>query len=149
MKKIGIFLIIAVFSVIHISPSPADSDKKAADTAMKLRVQIKGVSFTVAPANTAAAAEFVEMARQAPVTITMRDYGGFEKVGSLGKTLTADDRQTTTSPGDVVLYRGNQIVMFYGSNSWSYTKLGRVEDLTGWADCLGNGSITATFFAEE
>lgn len=149
MKKIGIFLIIAIFSAMRISASPLDSDPKDADQAMKLKVHIKGSVFTVTPAATAAAVEFVEMARQAPITIAMRDYGGFEKVGSLGKTLTANDRQTTTSAGDIVLYRGNQIVMFYGSNSWSYTRLGRVEDLTGWADCLGNGSITATFSAAE
>ena len=49
---------------------------------------------------------------------------------------------TTTRAGDIVLYTGNQIVIFYGSNSWSYTRLGRIDDLTGWEEALGNGDVT-------
>ena len=62
--------------------------------------------------------------------IDMHRYGDFEQVGSLGQTLTSDNRQMTTSPGDIVLYNGNQIVIFYGSNSWSYTKLGKITGKT-------------------
>ena len=80
-----------------------------------------------------------------PMTITKDDYGGFEKVGSLGRTLTASNSQTTTTAGDIVLYNGNNIVMFYGSNSWSYTRLGKIDDLTGWTDALGRGSVSVTF----
>lgn len=68
-----------------------------------------------------------------------------EKAGSLGRSLTTDNQQITTEAGDIVLYNGNQIVMFYGSNSWSYTKIGRIDDLSGWKDALGNGSVTAVF----
>ena len=56
-----------------------------------------------------------------------QDYGGFEKVGPLGRTLPSSDTQITTQAGDVILYSGNQIVLFYGSNSWSYTRIGRME----------------------
>ncbi len=62
--------------------------------------------------------------------IDMHRYGGFEQVGNIGQTLMSDNRQITTSPGDIVLYSGNQIVIFYGSNSWSYTKLGRITGKT-------------------
>ena len=79
----------------------------------------------------------------------MSDYSGFEKVGSLGQSLTIDNHQTTTSAGDIVLYNGNQIVMFYGSNSWSYTKIGKIENLSGWEEALGSGSITAVFSLAE
>ncbi len=112
---------------------------------MKMNVQIGEWSFTATLENNAAVSELVEMMRQGPVSIDMSDYSGFEKVGSLGKSLTADNRQTTTAPGDIVLYNGNNIVMFYGSNSWSYTRLGHIDDLTGWEDALGNGNITAVF----
>ena len=78
----------------------------------------------------------------------MNDYAGFEKVGSLGKSLPTRNRQTTTQPGDIVLYNGDQIVVFYGSNSWSYTRLARIQDLTGWEKALGNGSVEVTFSAE-
>ena len=63
----------------------------------------------------------------ADITYEAHDYGGFEKVGALGRSLPTNDTQTTTQAGDVILYNGNQIVLFYGSNSWSYTRLGRME----------------------
>ncbi|MBQ7670463.1 MAG: hypothetical protein IJS45_07065 [Clostridia bacterium] len=77
------------------------------------------------------------------LTVQMSMYGGFEQVGSLGTNLPRDDKQTTTDYGDVVLYSGNQIVIFYGSNSWSYTRLGHI-DLTKeeMIDLLSNGSVT-------
>lgn len=85
------------------------------------------------------------MMKQGPVTISMDDYSGFEKVGPLGRILTSENSQTTTFPGDIVLYNGNQIVMSYGSNSWSYTRIGSIDDLSGWENALGSGSITAIF----
>ena len=69
-------------------------------------------------------------------------YGDFEQVGSLGADITSDDVQMTTEPGDIVLYNGNQIVIFYGSNSWAYTKLGKLnasqEELESM---LANGDV--------
>lgn len=92
---------------------------------------------------------FVDMMRESPITIRMSDYGGFEKVGSLGESLPTSDRQTTTEEGDIVLYSGNQIVIFYGTNSWSYTRLGHVDDLDGWEEALGNEDVTVTFSLSE
>ena len=63
----------------------------------------------------------------APLTIDMSMYGGFEQVGSIGSSLPRNDRQTATAPGDLVLYSGNQLVVFYGTNSWAYTRLGHVD----------------------
>lgn len=79
------------------------------------------------------------------LTIKMSMYGGFEQVGSIGQAITRDDKQTTTKPGDIVLYSGDQIVMFYGSNSWRYTRLGKIN-LTEkeLKDLLGNGDVTIT-----
>ena len=115
----------------------------------KMRVQIGDAVFTATLEDNAAVGEFVEMMREAPVTINMSDYSGFEKVGSLGLSLTTGDVHMTTSPGDIVLYSGNQIVMFYAPNSWSYTKIGHIDDLTGWEDALGSGDITAVFSIAE
>lgn len=79
-------------------------------------------------------------------TIQMSMDGGFEQVGYLGTNLLKNDVQVTTQAGDIVLYAGNQIVMFYGSNSWAYTRLGRITDQT--ADemkvLLGNGDVAIT-----
>ena len=112
-------------------------------TVMKMNVQIGDHTFTATLEDNQAVAELVAMMEEGPVTITLNDYGGFEKVGSLGRSLTTSNSQTTTTAGDIVLYNGNNIVMFYGSNSWSYTRLGKIDDLTGWADALSGGSITA------
>ncbi len=90
-----------------------------------------------------------EMLEDGPITVDMRDYGGFEKVGSLDRSLPASDTRITTKAGDIVLYQGNQIVIFYGSNSWSYTRLGKIDDLSGWEEALGNGNISAVFSLEE
>ena len=77
------------------------------------------------------------------LTVSMSMYGGFEQVGSLGQRLPRSDRQTTTDAGDIVLYSGDQIVVFYGSNSWAYTRLGRVElSRAEMTDLLANGDVT-------
>ena len=90
------------------------------------------------------------MAEDGDVTIQMSMYGGFEQVGSIGQSLPRDDKQITTSSGDVVLYSGNQMVVFYGSNSWSYTRLGHISDKNteDMTDLLSNGDVTITISIE-
>ena len=85
------------------------------------------------------------------ITIQMSMYGGFEQVGSIGQSLPRDDKQTTTSSGDIVLYSGNQMVVFYGSNSWSYTRLGHISDKdeAEMADLLSQGDVTITISTED
>lgn len=90
--------------------------------------------------------ESVEVLKElCPLTMKMSMYGGFEQVGSLGESLPRNDEQITTEYGDIVLYSGNQIVVFYGSNTWAYTRLGHIdmtqEELT---DLLGNGDVEIT-----
>lgn len=114
----------------------------------KMKLQIENSTFTATLESNAAVDALIEMMNDSPVTIQMSDYSGFEKVGSLGTSLPADDSQTTTRAGDIVLYNGNQIVIFYGSNSWSYTRIGKIDDLSGWEDALGSGDVTVTFSLE-
>ena len=86
------------------------------------------------------------LCQNGPLTIQMSMYGGFEQVGSIGQRLPRNDSQTTTQSGDIVLYSGDQIVVFYGSNSWAYTRLGHVTDKSDeeMAQLLGNGDVTIT-----
>ena len=112
---------------------------------MKMNVQVGASTFTATLEDNAAVDALVEMMENGPVTIQMSDYAGFEKVGALGTSLPTSNRQTTTQAGDIVLYQGSQIVLFYGSNSWSYTRLGKIDDLTGWAEALGSGDVSVTF----
>ena len=132
-----------------VTITKAAAEETESTSEMKMNVQIGNKSFTATLEDNAATRELVEMMRKAPVSINMNDYGSFEKVGPLGRSLTTDNHQITTTAGDIVLYNGNQIVMFYGSNSWSYTKIGRINDLTGWKEALGSGSITAVFSLAE
>lgn len=115
------------------------------DKAIKLNLQIGSSTFTATLEENKAADSFAALMKSAPLVIQMSDYSGFEKVGSLGTSLPAGSHQITTQSGDIVLYNGNQIVIFYGSNSWSYTRLGKVDDLTGWEEALGDGDVSVTF----
>ena len=77
-----------------------------------------------------------------PIEIEMKMYSDFEQVGSIGKKLPRNDVQLTTKPGDIVLYAGDQLVVFYGSNSWAYTKLGKIDlNEDKLKDLLGNGDV--------
>ena len=85
-----------------------------------------------------------ELAGAEGLTVALSGYGGFEQVGSLGTRLPRSDVQTVTSPGDIVLYSGNSIVLFYGSNSWVYTRLGKIQGLdeNELRELLGSGDVT-------
>lgn len=112
---------------------------------MQMNVQVGDTMFSATLEKNTAVDAFVELMKTAPIVIQMSDYSRFEKVGSLGTNLPASNNQTTTQSGDIVLYNGNQIVIFYGSNSWSYTRIGKINDLTGWKEALGAGDVTVIF----
>lgn len=128
-------------------PQPATQEEEAMISQMN--VTVNNVSFTATLESNQAAQALVDMMRNGPLTLAMQDYAGFEKVGPLGTSLPASDVQTTTQSGDIVLYNRNTIVIFYGSNYWSYTRLGHIDDLTGWADALGSGDVSVTFSLAE
>ena len=127
---------------------PADGTEQEENAEMKINVQAGGRTFTATLEKNAATEAFAELMKNAPLVLSLSDYAGFEKVGALGTSLPAEDRQITAQAGDIVLYNGNQIVLFYGANSWSYTKLGRIDDLSGWEEALGGGDITVSFSIE-
>lgn len=124
-------------------------DAEISEEDTEMNVQIGTENFTATLEDNEAVAAFAEMMKEEPVVIQMSDYSGFEKVGSLGTSLPASNSQITTQAGDIVLYNNSQIVIFYGSNSWSYTRLGRIDDMTGWEEALGSGDVTVTFSIGE
>ncbi len=81
-----------------------------------------------------------------PITIQMRDYGSMEKVGSLGMELPRNDEQITTEAGDIILYQGDALVIYYAPNSWNFTRLGKINDLSAdeLKEILGDGNVTIT-----
>ncbi len=113
---------------------------------MSILMKIGDEAVTVVWEDNEAVAALVELLREQPLTIQMSMYGGFEQVGSFGTSLPRDDEQTTTQAGDIVLYSGNQMVVFYGSNSWAYTRLGKITDKSAGEleELLGGGDVTIT-----
>lgn len=106
------------------------------------------VKATLADNN--ATRQLVSELHKGSISIDMSEYGGFEMVGALPWSLPTENRQTTTVPGDIMLYQGNNMVIFYGSNSWSYTPLGKIEGATASSvkDFLGSGSARLTVSAD-
>ncbi len=107
-----------------------------------MKLAIDGTELEVLWEDNESVAALRSLAAEAPLTIEMSPYGGFEQVGPIGQSLPRNDAQTVTEPGDLVLYAGNQIVVFYGSNSWAYTRLGRIRglDQAELSALLGNGA---------
>ena len=126
--------------------SDEETDPSEEESALKLTVG--DYEFTAIFADNPSAEEFRELLAQGPVTVTMEDYGGFEKVGPLGTTLTRSDEQITTEPGDVILYQGNQITIYYGTNSWNFTRLAKIDDPSSLQEKLGDGTVSVTFSLE-
>ena len=118
---------------------------------MKISIQITSDSgshkLSATLADNSSAMAFYELLQKGPVTIKMRDYGSFEKVGPLGTTLPRNDTQITTTAGDIILYQGNQITIYYDTNSWNFTHLGKVDGVTQaeLKKILGKGDVSAVF----
>lgn len=112
----------------------------------KLLLSIGGKTLTAVPADTEAAAELIEKLRTEPVTLELSEYGGFEKVGRLPWALPRNDTQISAQAGDILLYQGNQMTVFYGENAWSYTRLAHLENISQaeLAELFGSGDITVT-----
>ena len=140
------------------------SDKgELSDMKISIHITSDSGSHTLAAtlADNSSAMAFYELLEKGPVTIKMTDYGNFEKVGPLGTKLPRNDTQLTTQAGDIILYQGNQITIYYDTNSWNFTRLGKVvstlRQSSGTASStttitqaelkkiLGKGDVTAVF----
>ena len=126
-----------------------EPDESEEEQMSMMRMKINGTPVTVAWEDNESAAALQELAAGG-LEIRMSMYGGFEQVGSIGQRLPANDVQTTTSSGDIVLYSGSQLVVFYGSNSWAYTRLGHITDKTPeeMRARRGSGDVTVTLSVE-
>ena len=107
--------------------------------------------LTIKPENNSSAKAFMALLRKNDLTVEMHDYGNFEKVGSIGSNLPRNDKPITTKAGDVILYQGNQITIYYDENSWSFTKLGEVQGVgqQELKSILGEGHVSVRFSLKE
>ena len=117
-------------------------------------VRVGDNAFTVDLEDNSSAEAFFEKINGDGLTVDMHDYGGFEKVGNLPWELPVNDEEITTKPGDIILYQGNKITIYYGENTWNFTKLGELrggteEDIAEWKEAFGGeDDITAEFMVE-
>ena len=122
------FLLLTAFMLC--SCSSEENEVMAQTMTQKMFITIGGVTKTATMVDNAATQELVTRLQQAPVTVTLNSSGGFEIWGALGFSLTTSNEQVNAQPGDIVLYNGSNICMFYGTNSWSYTRLGQIDGLS-------------------
>lgn len=123
-----------------------EPSEHADEISVDLQMTIGNTPVSVDWEDNEAAEALKDLCRNQPLTIQMSMYGGFEQVGPIGTALPHNDVQTTTSAGDIVLYSGDQMVVFYGSNSWAYTRLGHITDKSAedMAELLSNGDTVIT-----
>ena len=131
------------------TPSGDNQTTKEDESAnMKLTLKIDGIEVEVLWLDNESVKALKNLAKDG-LTINMSKYGGFEQVGSIGSTLPSVDTRITTNPGDIVLYSSNQIVLFYDSNTWSYTKLGHINlSKSELTDLLGDEDVVITLSLE-
>jgi hypothetical protein len=140
MKKL---IFAAIFLSVFLG-SAVNAEDISTDT---VKLKINNSTFDVKLENNSATEELINHLKNGNITIEAVDYGNFEKVGSLGFSLPTNDENIETASGDIVLYQGNQISLFYESHSWSYTKIGKIQNVSSdeLKGILGSGDVKLTF----
>ena len=131
----------------EVSESSSPEPEAPEENDRIIYAHVNGKVLKILAADNSSADAFLDLLKTGDVTVEMHDYGSFEKVGPLGTTLPQNDEQITTEPGDVILYQGDQITIYYDVNSWSFTRLGKVQDLSPaeLKEILGSGDAVVTF----
>ena len=144
MKK---FVLVMVGLCLFINkPIYRKNIKNKESEAMLL--EVNGYTFEVELENNTSAKALKEYVSKEKRTLSLDDYGNFEKVGNLGITLPRNDETITTKEGDLILYSGNKLCLYYNQNTWDFTKLGHIKDTTHLKEVLGKGSVQVTLLME-
>lgn len=120
------------------------STMEATTEAPIMYISANGNRFEVELESNSSATALTNALESGPIKVLASDYGSFEKVGDLGISLPTNDEWITTKPGDVILYQGDKITVYYDVNSWNFTKLGRIKDAQGIKEQLGPGDVELT-----
>jgi hypothetical protein len=139
IKKICFIVVLSLIACTAVSGDDSMDDL--------VKVKINDEVFDVKLENNFATQDLIKELKKGNITVNASEYGGFEKVGDLGFSLPTSDENIGTNPGDIVLYQGDKISLFYGSHSWSYTKLGKIDnvDSNKLKEVLGSGDVTLEF----
>lgn len=140
--------VMAAGTALSEGPGKAQTEKQEENL---MRITVGDRVLTAVLADNSSAEALKGILTSGPLTIDMSDYGNMEKVGPIGQSLPTNDEQITTGPGDIILYMGNSLVIYYDTNSWNLTRLGKIQDVTQaeLKEILGNGSVTVTLSLEE
>ena len=113
-------------------------------------MEVNGRIFYPEPADNPSAEAFLEKLEEGELTVSLHDYGDFEKVGPLPWELVRSDEEITTEPGDIILYQGNQITVYYDVNTWNFTRLAKINYVTReeLLEALGSGDAEVSFWLE-
>ena len=124
-----------------------DTKNKEKINMNEIIIKVNGRTLNVKLEDNTSSKAFVEKLKNGDITISAHDYGNFEKVGNLGFSLPTNDKNITTEAGDLILYQGNQITLYYDTNSWNFTKLGKVQNVSQdeLKNILGSGNVELTF----
>ena len=128
---------------------PASSSAQM-ETHVKLKIHVNDTTFTATLEENSSAKAFAEFLAQGNLTLDMHDYGSFEKVADLPRSFPRNDKQIDTDAGDIILYQGNSITIYYDKNSWNFTRLARIDNVNKkrLQQILGKGNVKATFSVE-
>ena len=147
MKKFILLILVIVGLCLFINkPIYQKNIKKEESEAMLL--EVNGYTFEVELENNTSAKALREYVSKEKRTLSLDDYGNFEKVGDLVITLPRNDETITTKEGDLILYLGNKLCLYYNQNTWDFTKLGHIKDTTHLKEVLGKGSVQVTLLME-
>jgi hypothetical protein len=148
-KTLPLFLLVFSFTLSVCAQNNSNGKKSPQGRIMKIIIGNRELTATLAQNSSTEALK--ELLKAGSITIHMRDYGNMEKVGGLGKNLPTNDERITTEPGDLILYQGNAFVIYYASNSWTFTRLGKINDVTQeeLKMALGEGDVTVTLETTE
>ncbi len=127
--------------------SSASSTSKVGEAPVKLKIHVNDTTFTATLEENSSAKAFTEFLAQGDMTLDMHDYGSFEKVADLPRSFPRNDTQIDTDAGDIILYQGNSITIYYDKNSWNFTRLARIDNVNKkrLQQILGKGNVKATF----
>ena len=157
------FVLVALFFLVacsdaasHSSQPEAQTTKSSASSSaqteatVKLKIHVNDTAFTATFEENSSAKAFAEFLAQGDLTLDMHDYGSFEKVADLPRSFPRNDKQIDTDAGDIILYQGNSITIYYDKNSWNFTRLARIDNVNKkrLQQILGKGNVKATFSVE-
>lgn len=146
-KHVVLFSITAILAISAVS-SGMENDQSGSGEDQpktnKMNITIRDKVLTATLADNSSVEALIEVLSEGPITVDMRDYGDMEKVGSLGRDFPRNDQRITTEAGDIILFQGSALVIYYAPNTWSFTRLGKIDNVTGeeLKDILGDGNVT-------